>query len=182
MAAPHARAGILRKSKKKPPPVNEDIDQFVSKTAALYWPILQNLGFSGVAGWATAYALKAQLPCLSPPWPPAVPIMYSCPCHVSDPSSCHLPCLDVSTAPTTSSLFRPVLPFANRQPSLASCHLKPCSLSLVSALSYFCEGTTSSIQLLISGGVKSAFCLGVQVVGQGLAVVCGLLFAVFQVC
>ena len=63
VTAPHAQAGILpfRKKKKPPPPiVNKDIDEFVSKTAAIYWPILQNLGFSGAAGYASAYALKVQ--------------------------------------------------------------------------------------------------------------------------
>ena len=63
VTAPHAQAGILpfRKKRKPPPPVvNKEIDEFVSKTAAIYWPILQNLGFSGAAGYATAYALKVR--------------------------------------------------------------------------------------------------------------------------
>ena len=63
MNAQHAQAGILpfRKKKKPPPPVvNKEVDEFVSKTAAIYWPILQNLGFSGAAGYASAYALKVQ--------------------------------------------------------------------------------------------------------------------------
>ena len=72
VTAPYAQAGILpfRKKKKPPPPVvNKEIGEFVSYTAAIYWPILQNLGFSGAAGYATAYALKVRARNLQQSWP-----------------------------------------------------------------------------------------------------------------
>ncbi len=47
-------AGALFKKKKKP----ETIDEFSGRIAKLYWPIMQNLGFSGAVGLASGLALR----------------------------------------------------------------------------------------------------------------------------
>jgi len=62
-----ARAGLLRRRKRRaPPPAGRELDEAVNELVALYWPILQNLGFSGCAGYASAYALKASASRLAP--------------------------------------------------------------------------------------------------------------------
>ena len=120
VTAPSAQAGILpfRKKTKPPPPVvNKEIDEFVSKTVAIYWPILQNLGFSGAAGYATAYALKVR-------------------------------------ARNPGRAGRVIRSLFTSRPDL---------LVVLSVLKLSCY----------------VHCM--QVVGQGLALVCGVLFAIFQV-
>ena len=47
-------AGALFKKKKKP----ETIDEFSGRIVKLYWPIMQNLGFSGAVGLASGLALR----------------------------------------------------------------------------------------------------------------------------
>jgi hypothetical protein len=54
-----ARAGLLpRRNRRAAPPAGRELDEAVGELTALYWPILQNLGFSGCAGYASAFALK----------------------------------------------------------------------------------------------------------------------------
>ena len=54
---------LFRKKKQKA----DTIDEYSSRRGKLYWPIMANLGFSGVVGLATGLALRVWYLCLAPP-------------------------------------------------------------------------------------------------------------------
>ena len=49
------------KAKEKEKEKEQKLEEYVDDAAALLWPILSNLGFSGVCGLAAAAALKVRL-------------------------------------------------------------------------------------------------------------------------
>ena len=53
---PSARAKAKHKAKEE-----QAADVYAKRLADLYWPVLHNLGFSGVVGWITAFFLKVML-------------------------------------------------------------------------------------------------------------------------
>ena len=53
---PSARAKAKHKAKEE-----QAADVYAKRLADLYWPVLHNLGFSGVVGWMTAFFLKVML-------------------------------------------------------------------------------------------------------------------------
>ena len=59
VAHPRPAHALFRKKKKKKKP-EHSIDEYSDRLVTLFWPIAQNLGFSGAIGFGTALALKVR--------------------------------------------------------------------------------------------------------------------------